>query len=835
MSAAVEPPVNGTSVPAGNSVNKLLEYEKIIKIHDEVFAGSHPRLTVPAHALKKVPSRVPEAVSQPQLPVVPPPASSNLPNFQLPGLQLTADAGPPKPTIPKLNGFPNAIPPSLPQTQPAPPVFPGIDPVLLHKSDDLVRAETQLRRQRLERLLKEQFENKRAEARRRPAPQEAKPDIDLSAALSRALQVVKPELPKPPSPHDGGSASDSFDEDSFYSSKAPDSIPEELARNRTSPSFKHQVQPIDVDDLDADDQIDLRGRGQPPENVNSPYRVNARTGYVSVVNSKPAFVPWAERPPPQATNTVDLTAMDLDEDDEPEYSPPEPSEQIPLTVQPEPSAPYDPREPVRRPLRRYSGLEPAGRRYGSPSEADIRMVRNQIKASFVPQSSPVSPLAITKTPLVSQNMRHRKDRHRPQHNAGVDSRSSPEAPVQPIHPRKKRKLDRRADRKTNRRGANGSPEPYIKDEPISPPPFHDKQPLGAKLRISNSARPIYIDDTPIEEVRYLPMSERLVPASPRHPVYDDEAVLHRSEPRPLSRTAVRSFREEPDLRKVASMHNLRAEQPREYIQTTYETPTRMRASSYALDREVPSGQARGYHEPISVYERDGLRDERLVRSPAPAYDEISSQRYERPSMMAPPRRRIIVDEYGNEVVYEMVQPARAPTLSRTSYPTEMESSNETAYVRNRAASVYAEPSERRYVEEMPPPQVTYRRILETPRMAPAESRPLGREPPQDLGRMQRSASVQVVEYPPRQPMYVDDRMEPQRVRMTSARPVGPVPRYEEVPPREVVQGVPSVRPEMREGSVYMGDRSQVRRGFLPAEAPRYRVVAQDGRYYEVRE
>src|SRR5271154_6738599 len=155
MSAVVGPSLNGATTAPSNNINEIFEYEKIIKLRDQIFAGSHPRLTVPAHAIRKV---SPQAPSRPQVL----PFSSEPSNVKLPGLQLTTNATRQTPsTISPLKTFPAQ--PAVSNPQPAQPTISGIDPVLLTKSDDLVRAETHLQRQRLERSLKDQFERKRTE------------------------------------------------------------------------------------------------------------------------------------------------------------------------------------------------------------------------------------------------------------------------------------------------------------------------------------------------------------------------------------------------------------------------------------------------------------------------------------------------------------------------------------------------------------------------------------------------------------------------------------------------------------------------------------------------
>ena len=147
-------------------------------------------------------------------------------------------------------------------------------------------------------------------------------------------------------------------------------------------------------------------------------------------------------------------------------------------------------------------------------------------------------------------------------------------------------------------------------------------------------------------------------------------------------------------------------------------------------------------------------------------------------------------------------------------------------------SVIRDPyQEERYVQDMPPPQISYRRVSETPRKPVIESRHVV-ESQLDSRPFQRSASVQLVDHPTRQPVYRETQVAPREtLRMSSVRPT--VTRYEEAP--EMVQRVQSVHAEGRDMSVYVDDRPQVRREYVPVErsSQGVRRVVQDGRYYEV--
>src|ERR1700722_3918033 len=67
-----------------------------------------------------------------------------------------------------------------------------INPILLEKSDDLIKAEIQLQRHRLERALREQVEQRRLSLKASLQTSESLPDFDLSDVLSKALTIVHP-------------------------------------------------------------------------------------------------------------------------------------------------------------------------------------------------------------------------------------------------------------------------------------------------------------------------------------------------------------------------------------------------------------------------------------------------------------------------------------------------------------------------------------------------------------------------------------------------------------------------------------------------------------------
>lgn len=96
---------------------------------------------------------------------------------------------------------------------------PELNPIFLEKSDELVRAELQIQRQRLERSIKEEYDQRRAT---KASQAEAYSDLDLSDVLAQALVLVQasaaPAVGNDSLAANVEASSDSFDDSTFYSS-----------------------------------------------------------------------------------------------------------------------------------------------------------------------------------------------------------------------------------------------------------------------------------------------------------------------------------------------------------------------------------------------------------------------------------------------------------------------------------------------------------------------------------------------------------------------------------------------------------------------------------------
>ncbi|GAB1191100.1 hypothetical protein APSETT444_000270 [Aspergillus pseudonomiae] len=765
------------SISTGLPTNEeIQEYEKILKISDDIFTGTHPRLKVPQQFVRKPASRNPPTSTQPQVKTSERPGSSAwnapqpVPTPLKPASALSTNAG---------DGLSGTTAPSRIVPKPTS----EIDPIFLTKSDDLVRAELQLQRQRVERALREQLEQKRQESRQKASIQDAKPDFDVSDVLIKALEIVKPS----PSVDGRGAGEPSDSENSFYSSRAPDS-PQQGDQQKPSPappsnSDEPATEAPAENYSDELQRLEALNRTESDQDMQDTYPV-ADHG-----------IPYQKQPRPAATNLIGHKYQDAQPTDafeEPEYSPPAPGV---------------------APMERGENFD-AQRGYPSGPRRRGPDARQPDRPRYAPESN--SP---------------RDDHKEPRPVYGAEHQASPDAPPQQLMPRKRRRLHEERDRPraVAYRMQPGAPDDtYIKEEPVSPPPFTDTSP--AYRSRAAQERPIYID---IASPRYTPVIERREPPM-RDPAYDVDAYDIRGDsgmPRTVSRLSTRRpIRDDQDLRRVASLHQARQpEYSREYVDQA--SPHTMRASSYAVVERPPPR----YYDEVATPP---------TRRYIPVGDSPTSPRYqetyydeEPPSrMMAPPARRIVVDEQGNQY-YETVPAPRMqampPPTSRMPVPRSevYDDHPPVRYTSVRAPSVLEDPyGNRRYVQDMPPPQSTYRRVTDYARPAPSERRPYvapfdEREP------LPRSASVQVTDYSTRRPHYIEEAEVPREriVRVPSVRP--PTARYDE--PREVIQRVESVRPAGRDVSIYMDDDPRRPREYI--ERPVYlstRPVAREEHYYD---
>ncbi|PHH87480.1 hypothetical protein CDD83_8835 [Cordyceps sp. RAO-2017] len=187
--AAVDASPAGASTEPRELTDKeayeIQQYDKIVRFTDAVLHGSHPTIKAPDAA------RPP-----PQRPLGP--AGTTV---QTPQAQDARQGGlrSPRATDAKNRKHRVANPPAAGAATPLAAAKPAgraeINPVLLEKSGELVRAEITLQRQRLERALRDEVDQRRLA---KNAQSELHSDLDLSDVLAKALLLVPASAAPPP-------------------------------------------------------------------------------------------------------------------------------------------------------------------------------------------------------------------------------------------------------------------------------------------------------------------------------------------------------------------------------------------------------------------------------------------------------------------------------------------------------------------------------------------------------------------------------------------------------------------------------------------------------------
>jgi hypothetical protein len=206
-SAAAPPRLNGTSIVPAEVLREADFLQQLLKIRDDVFASKHPRIHLPAKVIEQVAPRLPQTTPPSR------PTTNGTPN----GVSAS-QLFPPRPGSslqpPTANEFVSPVPPTQ-RPYSAISASSSIDPVLLTKSDHLIKAELQLKRQQIERLLRDQFDKKG----RGNDADEREAHLNVEECLIKA-QLRVPPVSGIRSTTNNSDGAESFDENSYYSSKA---------------------------------------------------------------------------------------------------------------------------------------------------------------------------------------------------------------------------------------------------------------------------------------------------------------------------------------------------------------------------------------------------------------------------------------------------------------------------------------------------------------------------------------------------------------------------------------------------------------------------------------
>ena len=792
---------------------------QLTELRDDIVTGNHPRLKLPKQSIGdgQQSSAQQQTPTLSSAPAVNGTSSNHLtPATQPNNLQYT------HPSIPK----------SLLQA----PRSSGIDPIFLTKSDVLVRAESHQKRQRIERTLEEQVQQKKMTARQKTSDQEALPDFDVTEVLRKAHELVKPYIRQEHTPANrAASSSDSFDDNTFYSSQMNESTSaatDEVDASRASRpkkicksfeegklcpkgdrcTFSHdpttrqrrerdESQAMDLDSSHADEQT-TQGQGDPPPQAL--FREPPTRAALPPVKDRPT----RDAPLSHADQIAQLEAqlralreghgVSLDaipqanarenheSQEESAYSPPGPDEfgrDAILRDYDEPRTkegarhPAPPRMPL--PASEYTTRNEIP---PSPLSNNVRVVRNHITSPFAPQPARVSPLAVSKLPQISQVQREHFEPRRPSQTSNAEVLSAGQSPrfiSQPVVTKKRRRGNESGDNLRNvapRRNVV-SPEIRVKDEPVSPPPFTNSTDIRQVRSIQDlprqSPRPSNIDNARPE---YYPQ-DRVVYQT-RNQVYEPEETI------PLTPTTRRVISQngqhyiahgEPDLRRIVSERQVRAPMsPVPYpVQYSDPQPRQVRAPSQ-LQYVSPTGQGPISQHRASVQPQPpgyAVQD----RSPSPPPRQIQLPPGRRKVVpMAPPSGRIVVDQYGNTFREEILPPERSTSIAPVARRSEVDPRYEVIPT-NRTNLRQSQPvpvdDEPHYIRRPPSPT--------SPQYAQYPPTPRARQIIMSDGRIYQGDPYPIHEEGPRT-TYV----EPQ-----------PTPRFEEsAGPRQGMTRVQSVRP-----------------------------------------
>lgn len=219
---------------------ELEQCQKVIKFRDEVLAGKHPKVKLPAHLAAKLVGSANKSSPPTLLP-----ASQVYKNLKLHAHQTNHQA----PGGDAATTAPPAVPEDASLATASPKTFATgrteIDPVLLEKSDHLIRAELGLQRQKLERTLREEADQRKGFGHVEPPE-----DLDVPTILAKAMSLVQTTTsPSGSGVVDTANAAaekeSSFDTNDYYSSN------HETLESHDSPDSVEQAGSSDIGDRDA--------------------------------------------------------------------------------------------------------------------------------------------------------------------------------------------------------------------------------------------------------------------------------------------------------------------------------------------------------------------------------------------------------------------------------------------------------------------------------------------------------------------------------------------------------------------------------------------------------
>ncbi|KAF2160808.1 hypothetical protein M409DRAFT_70135 [Zasmidium cellare ATCC 36951] len=708
--------VNGTQ---SASAEEEELYDQLLRLRDSVIAGTHPQLKLSAAAideLLKAQRHTATATAEPSPPPVVNGFADNGVAFDANGTTNAPQSSiaPTFAGLPGLQAPSNSLVNNSVHTPHKPSSSGTLDPIFLEKSDSLVRAEGQLKRQRIERELQTQYDQRKPAhgARDKDAAVDAPVALDVEDILVKA-SAREPHLsglmpPKPSTPS-------SFDENDYYSSQ--------VESEWSSPESASKVS-------DRAAGADFTGFHETSN--------GASASHVKTSNAAPQLGQSAKDHAVQVNNlqSQGVYHVDDDDDDDDEYDPEDVpafasfpnGNNVPVGGHVTPPEDDDDSEYEPGEITQESAVPTPYEQRQPPSQPSpqVPVIRNHLTHIAAPQPNRVSPLAVAKRPSIELELINGRpevvQKSRPKPNRASTGSPPYTGTGAKKGKKKKRKRDQEPTNRNNkksrreRNAAAQSPpspahnQPYIKDEPISPPPFAnvpEVQPFGQRAA---QYRPAEID---LVSPRHIPQSTQYAHEAPRSGLRYEYAAPASPAVVQVASPAHRAVhRDTQDLRRVASLHY--AQRPSSPAQRAYSpAPSRTVSMTYGDPRlsramEVESPQ---YQEPVPP---EAARDVRHERSRSPPrlqeyqdpYARVSSPAMLPPPPAAPPRR-IVVDQYGNRYYAAEPAPIQPPPPARASVaPVERRPAMEFGYERapSRMATTYGQaPTQYEAADRMAPP------------------------------------------------------------------------------------------------------------------------------------
>ncbi|KAI1379413.1 hypothetical protein F4677DRAFT_409032 [Hypoxylon crocopeplum] len=663
---------NGALMPA--DLDEICEYQKVISFRDTIVSGKHPRIKVakpstPQRSTSLAMERVATSSTQQQK------SAPNLNTYQMDNMQ-SFKANSEQPAVAVVAAGSTTAIPGVSSSRPLDSRKTRVNPVSLQKPEDLLK----LQRQTIEQELRDQFEQGKASAQ---ANEQQLQDLDLSDILAKALTLVQAAAPLPvastPNAANVSDSSDSFDNNTFYSSQhdTPDAhasprirgtIPQDVQMQdapASAPPVPQQVAYTPRRDQFASQPMHLPTSSYQPGSSRSAQPIQtASSSRQPQTDTRSLTTSVQDHAVPRPSNTSHAGSIMAQLRQPREVEAQVISSDSGAACRSDNSGNTDSDQPADHSrIQNPHHLLPSAqfRHRASP------LVRAHDLSPFAPQPAHVSPLATARRPPMPEpevsilpGAPAQVTALRQEHGVIISPESSPQG-EKGGKKKNKKKSKRKAE--TSAPGAPGSP--YIKPEPRSPSPLSAPHFARPHKRLRSSTRheqELVYDgpqiERPISELHRERYAATHVQAE--RPVYGFERVddpyarQMRQSVAPTSQRLDRAIYEErrPDGTAVQYIH--RVQSPYGYAAPYNAVESRpLRSASYSVNpqyREVPT------------YQRDGRMSVRPFADRARSRSPVVIER--RSPAMAPPAppARIVVDQYGREYI----DPPRASTVARHS-------------------------------------------------------------------------------------------------------------------------------------------------------------------------